>query len=253
MVGQAVAEPVAVGRQAAHRGDDEEGREDVQQGRPGHHESQAVEGEQQPGQAADQRGLRDPADQPDGDEDQQRAEDQRGEPPAEGVHPEQRLAESDQPLADRRVHDERLGVQQADVGGAGDDLRVGVAPPLPLVAELEQRVAVLGVVGLVEDQLVGIAEVDHPGDEGDGGDHEGDHPADDLVRWHRDPEPLQGGRGKLRLLCRHRCRRGGVRGVAWFALLGEPTVHLENRASHPAIVGVTRGPAVSNVYVPNWH
>ena len=105
-------------------------------------------------------------------QDQQRAEDQRSDPPAEGVHPEELLARRDQPLADRRVDDERRGVLH-HVGVAGDDLGVGVVGPVPLVAELQQRVRVLGVVGLVEDQLVGRPRCTTPQHEGDGGDRRG--------------------------------------------------------------------------------
>ena len=176
--------------------------------------------------------------------------------PAERIHPEDRLAESDQPLADRRMDDEGRRVHQADVRSAGDDLVVGVAPPFPLVAELEQGVAVLGVVGLVEDQLVGVAEVDHPRHERDAGDHQGDHPADDLVRRHRDAKPLPRGREWGRILDRRRGGRVGVRQIPRPALLGEPRVHLENRASHPAILGVIKARlwrlSVSHVCMGNW-
>ncbi len=202
VVGQPVAEPVPVGGQAADRRQQEEGEEDVEQGDPRHHEGQAVEGQQQPGQAADQGRPGHPADQPDGDQDQQRAEDQRREPPAERVHPEQLLATGDQPLAHRRVHDERGSVLHG-VEVARDDLGVGVRLPAPLVSVLQQGIRVLGVVGLVEDQLVGIAQIDDPDDERHGGDRHGDHPAGDLVGRHRQPEPIDGAQGSLR-----RPRRG---------------------------------------------
>ena len=172
VVGQPVAEPVPVGGQAGDRRDQEERQEDVEQGDPRHHEGQPVEGQQQPGEAADQGRPGHPADQPDGDQDQQRAEDQRREPPAERVHPEHLLADGDQPLADRRVHDERRRVSCITSRLPATILALASVRPVPLVAELQQRVGVLGVVGLVEDQLVGIAEIDHPDHEGDGGDRQ---------------------------------------------------------------------------------
>ena len=58
--------------------------------------------------------------------------------------------------------------------------------PVPLVAELQQRVRVLGVVGLVEDQLVRVGRDSTTRmREGDGGDAQGDQPAGQPVGRHR--------------------------------------------------------------------
>ena len=176
VVGQPRPEPVPVGGQAGDRGHGEEGDEHVQQGGPRHDEGQPVDGEQQPGQAADQGRAGHPPDEPDQHEHQQRPEHQRGDAPAERVHAEQVLAERDQPLADRRVHDElRRLLHHVDV--ARRDLVVRVLAPVALVAELQQRVRVLGVVRLVEDQLVGVGEVRQPQDERDRGDHAASRPS----------------------------------------------------------------------------
>ena len=57
-------------------------------------------------------------------------------------------------LPDRRVDDVLGGVQQHP-GVAGDEGVVGLVRPGPLVAADQERVAVLDVVGLVEDQVAG--------------------------------------------------------------------------------------------------
>ena len=75
-------------------------------------------------------------------------------------------AERDDPLAERRVRDERRGVE-IDLGMTGVERRVGVGRPRSLVAEVRQRVGVLDVVGLVEDEFVRMAEPDQPGQRGD--------------------------------------------------------------------------------------
>ncbi len=238
VVGEPVAEPVAVRGQAGHRGDDEEGEEDVEQRRTRHHEREPVEGEQQTGQPAQQGRTGDAADQADGDQDQQGAEDQGREPPAEGVHPEQLLAGSDQPLADLRVNDEAPAVLH-HVGRAAGHAGVGVAGPVAFVAELEQRVGVLGVVGLVEDQLVGIAQIHQAHHEGDGGDREGDQPAGEPVGRHRHAQPLEGGPRLVRdgWASPHRAR-----GVGWLRVsrVRQRRLRLDDLATHPDILGVLR-------------
>ena len=127
---------VPVDDHAAERGQHEEHQEDVQDAGPGQHELQAVQGHQQPGQAAEQGGPghppRDAADQQDG----QRPEHRAGEPPAERVQPEQPLTDRDQQLAhlglDHVLPAAGAAARREQAGGVpGLDQRVGVAGPGP--------------------------------------------------------------------------------------------------------------------------
>ena len=128
IAGQAVSGPVPVGDQAGDGGDQAERQEDVEQRDPGHHEVQAVEGEQQAGDTTDQGRPGHPPYGPDHAARSAGRRRARHEPPAERVHPEQLLARGDHPLADLGVHGEARGVLE-DVQVAGDDL-VGVARPV---------------------------------------------------------------------------------------------------------------------------
>ena len=140
------AHPVAVDDQAGDRGDDEHLQEDVEQADPRQREGEAVEGEQQPGEQAQQGRAGQPPGQPDEDDDGDRAGHRRGEPPAEGVVAEHLLAGRDQPLAQRRVDDERVAAVVLETPG-------------------QQLVRLGRVVGLVEEQVARVADVPEPADQ----------------------------------------------------------------------------------------
>ena len=177
-VGRTAPEPapevVAVGDQAVHRAEDEEREEDVEQRQPREHEVQAVEHQQHPADAAEHGGAGHPPEQPAHHQHHQRADDGRGDPPAERVHPERLLAEGDQPLADLGVHGHRGIARPHVVDVAGEDVVVdlvlGVAVDVGQVglrvAVVEQRPGVLGVVRLVEREPLRRTEVIHPQREG---------------------------------------------------------------------------------------
>ena len=191
--GVPAAGPVPVGDQAGDRGDDPERQEDVEQRDPGHHEVQAVDGEQQTRDGADQGRPGHPAYRPDHQQHGQGAEQGRHEPPAERVHPEQLLTGGDHPLADLGVHGQARGGLE-DVQVAAQDRLVGgslrLVDELPRVPELEQAERVLGVVRLVEDELHRVAEVPEPQDRGHRGDRQRRDPAAVEVLRHRRVQPL---------------------------------------------------------------
>ncbi|MPM37945.1 Ribosomal RNA small subunit methyltransferase I [bioreactor metagenome] len=179
---------VPVPHQACHRGHQEGRLEDVEQREPAHREREPVDAEQDAGDAGDQVRSGQSAGEQHRRGHQQGAEHHRHEPPAEGVHPEHRLAQPDQQFAHRRVHDElRRGAHLVE--RPVDDQVVGVVGPGPLVAVPEHRPGVLGVVRLVEDQLVRVAEVPDPQQEGDQRDDTDQCPAAPGVR-HRGTEPF---------------------------------------------------------------
>ncbi len=165
-LGQPRAGDVPVDDERAERGEHEEHQEDVEDAGPAEHELEAVERQQQPGRAAEQRGPGQPARDPAHDEDGQRPEERGRDPPAERGQPVEPLADRDEQLADRRL-DHVLAA--AGAGAAwkmlvvpGDDQVVdvvgvvrGVGDPVPLDPVLEDRPGVLGVVRLVEDDRVG--------------------------------------------------------------------------------------------------
>jgi hypothetical protein len=162
--------PVAVVDDARHAAQQEERQEDVEQRQPGQHEVQAVEAEQETRDTAECGGPGEPPGQPAHHQHHQRTYDRRADPPAERVHPERLLAQRDQPLADLGVHDHRRvvaphagDVAALDVGvDVGVGIAVGVVEVLLDVPEVQQRPAVLGVVGLVERQHVRGAEAVQP-------------------------------------------------------------------------------------------
>ena len=119
------------------------------------------------------------------------AEDEGGEAPPEGVHPEQLFAPADEQLAERRMHDERRAVLHA-AGVAVDQQVVGVLGPVAFVAELVDGPAVLGVVGLVEEDLVRLPEVEQAQREGKQRDRDGHDPAEGPVTEAAVVERLQG-------------------------------------------------------------
>ena len=141
------AHPVAVDHQAGDRGEDEDLQEDVEQADPGEGEGEAVQGQQQPGDQPEQRRAGQPPGQPDEDDDGDGAGHRRREPPAEGVVAEELLAGRDQPLAQRRVDDERVAAVVLETPG--------------------QQLARLGrVVRLVEEQVLRVADAPQPAGEG---------------------------------------------------------------------------------------
>jgi hypothetical protein len=94
---------VAVDHGAEHRGQDEEGDEDIEHRQAGVEEVQEVDGQQAGGhRSADRRPDQPPAEQVE-HRDHQRAGDQRRDPPAAAVEPEHLDPRGDQPLSKRRV------------------------------------------------------------------------------------------------------------------------------------------------------
>ena len=84
----------------------------------------------------------------------------------DGSIPKTLIAGGDQPLADLGVDDHRRGVLPQAGHVAVEDRLVGVLDVGTDVAVVEQRPGVLGVVGLVEGELVGRAEVPPAQEEG---------------------------------------------------------------------------------------
>ncbi len=161
------AEPEAVVDQAGDAAEEEERQEDVEQREPRQHEVEPVEGQQQPGNAAEHRRAGQPPDQAAHHQHHQRADDRRGDPPAEGIHAEGLLAERDQPLADVGVDDHRRLVLPEPRGGAVEDRVVDLDPAdlvdvVAHVAVVQHRPGVFGVVGLVELEDLRRAEVPQP-------------------------------------------------------------------------------------------
>ena len=182
---QPLARPVAVDDQGAERRQHPEHQQGVEQRGAAVHVLQAVEREQQPGDAAEQRRAEQPAADARDHQDGERAGDGGREPPAERGHAEQPLAGGDDPLADRRVHDVGPLAGEQVVQVAGEDLHVRRCPVVLVVAldvvlldaEVQQRPGVLGVVGLVEDERLGRAEPPEPQEGGERGDEQRPHPA----------------------------------------------------------------------------
>ena len=106
-----------------------------------------------------------------------RATENRQPQPEPGA--EQPLAGGDQPLAGRRVHDHVAVGRREDVLVAADERVVGLLQRVEhphLDAEVQQRVRLLDVVGLVEDQCLGAVEVPEPQHPTDQGDQAGPEP-----------------------------------------------------------------------------
>lgn len=154
--------PVAVDDQAGERGQHEEHQHTVEQRGPCHHEGQAVHGHQRARQAAQERGAEDTAAHPAHDQHRQRPQQRRHEAPAERVEPEHQLAESDDVLADRRVHDIGGVRRERNVPVVVEDQTVDVLVPAELEAAVDERPRVLGVVRLVEYHLLRAAQVPEP-------------------------------------------------------------------------------------------
>ncbi len=206
------AHVVAVAEQREERGDHEQGGEHVEHAHPRLHVGQAVAGQQQPGQAAERRG---PGEPPGRAHDQQHGQhpgQRRRDPPADTVVAERHLAERDQLLAQRGVHDLLVG---------GVVLDPAVAHHLPGLRH---------VVLLVEDggAAVGrLAEVPQPQDGGEQRDGDRDRPAAQRVGGRRAAQPRdrtgvgpahrrwRPGRGQAGYLpgARHAAAGGGGRGV----------------------------------------
>jgi hypothetical protein len=150
---ESVRHPVVIGHQASDRADDPERQEPVEQGEPGHHDVHAVEGEQEAGEAADDRRSGEAPHQSGQHQHRERADDRGRDAPAERIHPERRLAERDEPFAGLGVHDLRGLAGDEQVGEvSGGDALVGSLDVVLGVAGLEHRPRLLGVVRLVEGQ-----------------------------------------------------------------------------------------------------
>ena len=169
LAGELRAGRVAVEQQAGEAGEDPEQQEDVEDGGAAGHQVHAVEGQQQPGGAAEERRPGHPPRHPRHDQHRERADQRAGEPPPERVHAEHPLADGDEPLARRRVGDETAArCPDVEVRWVLHEQLVGVLDRVVLVAEVQERPGVLGVVGLVEDdraRLAELVEAQHAGDQ----------------------------------------------------------------------------------------
>ena len=133
------ADRVPVDDEAGDRTQHQRLEEHVQQADPREGEGEGVQRQEQPGEQAQQRRARQPPGQPDQDDDGEGPGDRRREPPAEGVVAEQLLAGRDEPLAQRRVDDERVAAVVLEAPG-------------------QQLVRLGRVVGLVEEQVPRVAD-----------------------------------------------------------------------------------------------
>jgi len=216
--GQHRSRVVPVDEQEAEPGEAPEHDDEVEQPGARLDEVVTLEGQKQRGHRAEERGAEEPSRGPSDHEDRQGAHHRDRKAPAEGaVDPEQLLAPADEPLADRGVDDEvadRGVVDRAPV--AGGEVLVDLLGGLQgrvvalLDAELDQRPALLDVVRLVEDQLVGVAEVPEPQEPADRGGGERPEPAEKAVSDRlseqppaQPPLPRHGGhRMQARWVCR---------------------------------------------------
>ena len=164
---QARAGPALVLENEDEPGEDERGQEHVEQAGAGEHEVRAVDGEEEPGQRAQQGGAQQAGDEQPHEQHAERPGHGRGDAPAEPVvGAADELPEGQQPLAQRRV-DDVVGGGREPGQVPGDEAGVVVVGPLALVAEFEEGGSLLDVEGLVEDQGVRVAQVDHAQDEGE--------------------------------------------------------------------------------------
>jgi len=177
---QDLAGVVAVDEQGAECGERPEHHDEVQQAGARVDEVLAVEGQQNGGNRAEERRSEHPAGRATDHQDRDGAEQGDPEPPSERAGPpEDVLAGRDDPLADRGV-DHELGVGAEDVRGAvgEQDVRALDARGMAsLVAVQEVGVALLDVVRLVEDELVGFAELPEPQEAADCRDDQRRQPA----------------------------------------------------------------------------
>ena len=158
--GHAGADVVAVADERGERGDHEQRGEDVEHAHAALDVRQPVADQQHARDRAQQRGAGEPAADPDDEHDAQHARQRRREPPADGVVAEQRLADRDELLAQRRVDHELE---------AGVVLDAAVAQHLPRLRH---------VVLLVEDggaAVGGAAEAREPDGRRDQPEDERDH------------------------------------------------------------------------------
>ena len=180
--------PVAVVDHTGDPAEHEEGQEYVEQGQPGQHEVEAVQAQQQTGDQRKRQRSGQSQRQPAHHQHHQRPDDGRGDPPAERIHAEGLLAQTDQPLADLRVHDQRRVVGPDPARAPGEDRVVDVLLAHALIAEclgvvqdvpvVDQRPPVLGVVRLVEGEPGRGPEVVEPHQEREHGDPDGGGPGE---------------------------------------------------------------------------
>ena len=143
------------------------------------------------------------------------------DPPAERRHPEDALAQGDDPLPDLGV-DHHVGHARPEpVHVAGQDLLVRLVDVGLGVAVVQQRPGVLGVVGLVELERPRLAEVPQPEERREQGDRHRPDPRDHRVVV---PGTQPGAGGRVR----HLVARGGAGepdGCSAGPLLGGRALH----------------------------
>jgi hypothetical protein len=169
--------PFTVEDDRAGRGGDEQADEHVEQPGAAHRDREAVDREQPPGEGRPPARAEQAQGEQAHEQHGERAGQRGRQPPRPaladvGVH-----AEPDEPLAERRVDDERplAGQERAPVTRL--ERRVRVVGPLRLAAAGAERPGILDVVGLVEHERVGPAEPPQPQAQGEQGDGSGTHHA----------------------------------------------------------------------------
>ena len=170
------------------RRQEEERQRQVEERRAAHHQMKPVDGEQEAGDRAEDRGAGHPAYEAGEQQNAQGAENRNGDPPPEGIHPEELLSCGDDPLAERRMDDVRRGVGE-DVEIAAENPFIRLVDEVLLVAVVQQAVGILGVVRLIEDEDTRLAKLPEAQEAGQGGDGEGTHPACDPISRPRGKEP----------------------------------------------------------------
>ncbi len=242
---------VAVDEQAGERRDDEHRQDAVEQRDPAHGNGHAVDGEQQSGERAEQRGPEQPATGPYHEYRRDDAGQRAGQAPSVRIHAEQLNAAGDQPLAGRGMDDER-GVTGEDVEVSREHHLVGPVDEAARFTEPEQRVRVLRVVRLVEHQPVWSPEIDEPQRRRDGAHEQRRGPAHEAVRRHRPDEPLSHCGPARDLPVRLRWRRfvldhcfrsaGHARHPRRTPSAGHPRLQVANPQRPTLWIGIRQGP-----------
>ena len=193
---------VTVEEKAPEGREHREGQHHVEHGSATRDEVHAIESDEHACHRADEIRPREPACDARRHENRQRPQHGDRESPAEGRDPEEPLPARDDPLAERRVHDEGRvvleDVDRAPIAVGGEDQLVGAVVELLLMPVAQEGEGILGVVDLVEGEGVRPAEVDEAQQSADDGGGEGARPASPAGRGERREEA--------------RCHRRSLRG-----------------------------------------